>query len=37
MTDFTTVAVFPTRGENSTFSVSKQIMEVELSLDVWEK
>ena len=37
MTDFTTVAIFPTSGENSHFPVPKQMVKVQLSLDVLEK
>ena len=37
MPDFTTVAIFPTRGENGHFFVSKQTAKVKLSLDVLEK
>ena len=39
MTDFTTVAIaiFPTSNENSHFPVSKQMVKVQLSLDMLEK
>ena len=37
MADFTTVAIFPTRDENSHFPVLKQTVKVPLSLDVLEK
>ena len=34
MTDFTTVAIFPTYGKNNHFPVSKQIVKVQLSLNL---
>ena len=37
MADLITVAIFPTRKENSHFPVSKQTMKVQLSLDVLGK
>ena len=37
MANFTTVAIFPTRGENSHFPVSKQTVKVQLSLDMLGK
>ena len=37
MADFTTVAIFPTSGENSYFPVLKQMVKVQLSLDMLEK
>ena len=37
MADFTTVDIFPTCGENSHFPVSKQMMKVQLSLDMLGK
>ena len=40
MADFTTAAIFHTRGENSHFPVSKQMVKVQLSLHskkVWLK
>ena len=37
MTEFTTIAISPTSGENSHFFVSKQTVKVHLSLDVLGK
>ena len=37
MADFTTVAIFPTSGENSDFPVSKQMVKVQLSLEMLDK
>ena len=37
MADFTTVAIFPNCGKNGHFRVSKQMVKVQLSLDVLGK
>ena len=37
MADFTTVAIFPTRGENSHYPVSKQTVKVQLLLNLLGK
>ena len=37
MADFITVAIFPTSDENSHFPVSKQMVKVQLSLDILGK
>ena len=37
MADFTTVAIFPASGQNSHFPASKQIVKVQLSLEMLGK
>ena len=37
MADFTTIAIFPTSGENSHFPISKHMVKVQLLLDMLGK